>query len=74
MDFNKFKLDIKKADIYYIPNFLPKEKADLYFEKLVKSIEFVKKEYEGRQTALYSDAKRYKYALNDSKTMDRRFT
>jgi len=62
---NKYKLTLKRAEVFYIPNFLSKEKADLYLQAITDSIAFEKKEYEGRMTALHGDAKRYKYALND---------
>lgn len=61
----KYKLNFKNAEIYYIPNFFSKEEADLYLESLSKSIEFEKKTKEGRLTALHGDAKMYKYALNE---------
>ena len=54
-----------KCKIQYTQTFFPKEDADRLFESLKKTLQFDKKEKEGRQTALYGDAKKYKYALNE---------
>jgi alkylated DNA repair dioxygenase AlkB len=63
---NKYKLPFKRADVYYVHEYFPKEMADDYMEKLMKSIKLEKKEHEGRMTALHGSAKKYRYALNDS--------
>jgi alkylated DNA repair dioxygenase AlkB len=60
-------LPLTKARVYYIPNFYTKEKALKYKELLLKCLLLGKKRKEGRRTALYGDAIRYKYAENDVK-------
>lgn len=65
IDLSKYRLPLKKADVYLIPDFLDKATADLYLLKLMETIKFEKKEKEGRMTALLGHAKKYKYALND---------
>ena len=64
INLTKYKLELKHANVYYIPFFFSKELADLYMDSLLKTIKFDKKEYEGRLTALYGDAKEYCYAKN----------
>lgn len=66
INLNEFRLSFKRADVYYIPNFFSIDKADLYFKALTQSIEFEKKEREGRLTALHGSAGLYKYALNEA--------
>lgn len=59
-------LPLKDSNVYYVDNFFEKTIADKLMEKLMETILFGKKEREGRMTALYGHAKRYKYALNDA--------
>ena len=65
-ELDKYKLNLKMATVYYIPNFIPKDQADIYMQSILKSVKFEKKKHEGRETALHGDAKQYRYAFNDA--------
>ena len=58
------KLKLKHADVILVENLYTKLEADEIYEDLMKNIQWVQKEYEGRRTALYGTAEEYKYALN----------
>lgn len=58
------KLPLKDCDTHYLSQFLTKSDADKYLLSLKSTIILEKKEHEGRLTALYGDAKEYKYAFN----------
>jgi len=56
---------LKKAKTWYFPDFLNKAEADKLLEQCLK-LDFSRKEREGRDTILYGDAEKYKYALNEA--------
>ncbi len=58
------KLSLKQADVLYIENFYLPDEADKIFDELSKNIVWIKKEFEGRKTALYGTCDEYRYALN----------
>lgn len=62
-----YKLPIKNANIYYIPSFLSIDLADYYQDRLMNTLNFQKREREGRLTALHGDSDvKYTYALNNN--------
>ncbi|VBB18729.1 alpha-ketoglutarate-dependent dioxygenase AlkB [Yasminevirus sp. GU-2018] len=59
-------LPLRDCSTMYSENFLSEDSAIRYLDTLYKTINLEKKTHEGRLTALYGDAKEYKYALNVS--------
>jgi alkylated DNA repair dioxygenase AlkB len=53
--------------VKYVKNFLTKDECDKYYEYMIKIPQFIKKEHEGRKTALFGSVDSYKYAKNNEK-------